>query len=328
MNFPELSLLKNRSADSLARAENPKGMILFHTGVVLLLALLIALVDHLLAQAIENTGGLAGMTTRSMLSTAQSTLHILQIAFIPFWQMGYTFYTLQVARGNATGYGTFAEGLRRFGAVLRLNLFTGAIYMLVSIAAAYVSSFLFMMSPWGAAMLEPIYEMAYSGAMDTEALEQVINTISVDAALPIFLIFIPCFLLLCAPFFYRFRMAAFWLMDHPKGGALAAMHNSRKMLQGKRMALLRMDLRFWWFYLLDLLVTAICYGDLLLETLGVALPFSQDAAYFIFLGIYMICQLALYYWRQNEVGLTYAHLYLDLNVETPTEDAPQKPWPV
>ena len=329
MNFPDFSALRQKSAQSLAQADNPKSMILFHTGIVLLLAAIITLTDFLLEQAISNTGGLGGMAARSILSTVQSVLPILQGIALPFWQMGYTFYALQIAQNRNTNYRTFTEGFRRFGPVLRLNLFTGAVYMLVAMAATYASSFLFLMSPWGASLLEPLYQFSSGDAMDMEVLEQLMESISAEATLPILLVFIPCFLLLCAPFFYRYRMAAFWLMDHPQGGALAAMHTSRKLLQGKKMALFRMDLKFWWFYLLDLLVTAICYGDLILGELGIALPLSESAAYFLFFGIYLVCQLALYYQAKNEVSVTYAHLYLSLlepQPEAPQKDPGKQPW--
>lgn len=329
MRLPDFSQLRTQAAHSLEQSADPKRRILFHTGMVLLLAAVMTLVDHLLEQAIGNTGGLGGMATRSLLSTVQSVLYIGQAVVLPFWQIGYTFYCLQVAQNKNTDYRSFLEGFRRFGAVLRLNLFTGIIYLAIAMLTTYVSSFLYLMSPLGATLLEPLYQFSSGEAVDTEALNQLMDTISAEATLPIFLIFIPCFLLLCAPFFYRYRMAAFWLMDHPQGGALAAMHSSRKLMQGKRIELFRLDLRFWWFYLLDLLVTAICYGDLILNAFGIALPYSADIAYFLFFGIYLLCQLALYYWRRNEVSVTYAHVYLSLMepqpIETP-KDPGKQPW--
>lgn len=329
MSFPAFTHLRKQSAHSLEQTSNPKRMVLFHSGAVLLLAALMTLADHFLEQAIGNTGGLGGMATRSLLSTVQSILQILQAVALPFWQIGYTFYCLQVAQNKRTEYRTFLEGFRRFGAVLRLNFFTGVIYMAVAMFSTYVSSFIFMMSPWGASLLEPLYQLAPGETVDTEALNQLIDTISQEAMLPIFCVFLPCFLLLCAPFFYRYRMAAFWLMDHPQGGALAAMHSSRQLMQGNRKALFQVDLRFWWFYLLDLLVTAICYGDLLLDALDISLPFSSDVSYFLFFGIYLLCQLALYYWRRNEVTVTYAHVYLSLmepQPEEPKKDPGKQPW--
>lgn len=324
MSFPEFSTLREHADRSLNHTNDPRRMILFHTGIVLLVSLVTTFVDFLLQQAIDNTGGLGGMTTRSILSTAQSVMFLAQAVALPFWQMGYTFYALQVARGKDTEYRTFSEGFRRWGPVLRLTIFTGIIYLAVAMFCTYVSSFLFMMSPWGASVMEPLYELSTGAEIDEEALEQVVNAISADAMLPILLIFIPCFLLLCAPFFYRYRMAAFWLLDHPQGGALAAMHNSRKMMQGNRKSLFRLDLQFWWFYLLDGLITLICYGDLLLEKLGVSLPFSSNLAYFLFFAIYLVCQLGLYCWRRNEVSVTYAHVYLSLQDQKPAE-TPKNP---
>jgi len=329
MNFPEFSQLRIRTSHSLEQSDRPKRMILFHSGIVLLLAAVITLVDHLLEQAIGNTGGLGGMATRSLLSTIQSVLQIMQIAILPFWQIGYTFYCLQVAQNKNVEYRTFLEGFRRFGVVLRLNIFTDIIYMAVAMFSAYVSGFVFMMSPWGTKLLEPIYQLTSGGTVDEEALNQMMALISQESTVPMFILFIPCFLLFFAPFFYRYRMAEFWLMDHPQGGALAAMYNSRQLMRGRRKALFLLDLKFWWFYLLYLAVTAICYGDLLLSGLGITLPFSGDAAYFLFFGLYLICQLALYYWRRNEVSVTYAHVYLSLMEQQPEElqkNPGKQPW--
>lgn len=324
MSLPDYSQLQTRAAHSLERSSDPKRMVLFHTGIVLLASLIMTLLDYLLENAIGNTGGLGGMATRSVLSTIRSVLLIAQGVALPFWQIGYTFYALQVAQGKNTEYRTFCEGFRRFGAVLRLTIFTGIIYLAIALFCTYISSFLFMMSPWGEAFIEPLYEFSSGAEIDEEALEQMVLALSADAMLPIFLIFIPCFLLLCAPFFYRYRMAAYWLLDHPRSGALAAMHNSRKLMQGNRMALFRLDLQFWWFYLLDSLITLVCYGDLLLDKLGIALPFSNNLSYFLFFAIYLLCQLGLYYWRKNEVSVTYGHVYLSL-LEPKAEETPKNP---
>ena len=329
MMLPDFSQLRKQSAYSLERSSDPKRMVLFHTGIILLISLVMTLLDYLLENAIGNTGGLSGMGTRSILSTIRSVLLIAQGVALPFWQIGYTFYALQVAQGKDTEYRTFCEGFRRFGPVLRLTIFTGIIYLAIALFCTYVSSFLFLMSPWGSALMEPLYELSTGENMDAEALEQLVNIMSAEAMLPILLIFIPCYLLLCAPFFYRYRMAAFWLLDHPQGGALAAMHNSRKMMQGNRITLFRLDLQFWWFYLLDGIITLICYGDLLLEKLGISLPFSENLSYFLFFGIYLVCQLGLYYWRRNEVSVTYGHVYLSLLEQQPQEtpkNPGKQPW--
>jgi hypothetical protein len=81
------------------------------------------------------------------------------------------------------------------------------------------------------------------------------------------------------------------------------------MTRGNRIALLRLDLSFWWFYLLDGMITALWFGSSLLPLLGITLPWSAEVNLFVFYGLYMICQLGLYLGFRNRVEVTYAHAY-------------------
>ena len=131
------------------------------------------------------------------------------------------------------------------------------------------------------------------------------------------------------PFFYRFRLAQFLLLDSKETGAFAAMRASSRLMRGNSMHLFKLDLSFWWFYALDLLVTAICYADMLLAMLGIALPIDATFAFFATFVIYLAAQLALYWWRKNEVSTTYAYFYHVLSQpkeETPAPVAQNQPW--
>ena len=58
--------------ESLSAAHRPGRVILIHTGVVLLLSLVLTLLDYFLDRQISNTGGLSGMDQRSFMVTVQS----------------------------------------------------------------------------------------------------------------------------------------------------------------------------------------------------------------------------------------------------------------
>lgn len=310
----EPSRLRTAANDSLAQAKDPGRVILIHTGVVLLISLLLAAADHLLNQQIGTTGGLSGMGTRSILSTVQSLLRLAQAVALPFWQIGYTCYTLRVARGQPAGLSDLAEGFRRFGPVLRLKALMAGMVFLLTMASAYVSSFLFMMTPWAGPMLQEMEKLA-AGTMDEQALLEAIAAMTADVTVPIMLLFGLCFLAGSIFLFFCYRLAELWLMDHPKGGALAALRNSRFLMRGNWKAMLRIDLSFWWFYLLELLVTVLCYGDVVLGAMGVEMTTDAFGSYFLFFFLYLCVQLALYWWRRNKVAVTYAHAYLTLQPE-------------
>lgn len=125
----------------------------------------------------------------------------------------------------------------------------------------------------------------------------------------ILLIFLGIFLALSLPLMYRYRMADYLLVDRPGIGALAALRESRFLMQGNRLRLFRLDLSFWWFYALSMLATVICYGDVLMQIFGIPLPFSADAGYFLFYGAYLAVNFAIYYFFVARVECTYAAAY-------------------
>lgn len=307
----EPSALRTAATGSLERAEKPGRVILIHTGAILLISLLLTAADFLLNRQISTTGGLSGMGMRSILTTIQSMLRLTQAVLLPFWQIGYTYYTLQVAQGKPAGISDLTEGFRRFGPVLRLKMLMAGMAVLLIFASTYVSSMLFMLTPWAAPMMQRMEELMAS-PMDDQAFLEEIVAMAEDITVPVMVIFGICFLAGAIFLFFRFRLAELWLMDHPQGGALAALRESHDLMRGNWKAMLRIDLSFWWFYLLEVLVTVLCYGDVVLGTMGVEMTTDAFGSYILFYVLYLCAQLALYWWKRNEVAVTYAHAYLTL----------------
>ena len=131
------------------------------------------------------------------------------------------------------------------------------------------------------------------------------------------LIFGVLFLALAAPLFYRYRMADYLIIDRPAAGALAALRDSRMMTKGNRWNLFRLDLSMWWYYAAVLASAAVAYGDQLLPALGISLSFSDTAAYFVFLGVYLAVIFVIYYFLRNRVEVTYALAYDSLRPREP-----------
>lgn len=331
MDIRDRRALKQATGASLSRAAyDPKKLILLHTGVILLLSAVLTAVDYLLERMIGATGGLSGMGTRSVLETVQSMLMLVQTTALPFWQMGYTFVVLKLSRQEQVGPSSLLEGFRRFGPVLRLTLLQSAIYLGIGIACSYASCVLVFATPWGASVMEELLPlMSDPAALDPAALEAAVLTAMEALTVPLLVIFGILFLAVCAPVHYHYRMAGFALMDQPENGALSALRTSRKRMRRHCIELFKLDLSFWWFYLLDGLVTVACYGDVLLTLVGIELPVSAEVGDFLFFGLYLLCQLALYWWRRNEVEVTYAHAYAALSGprEPSRQPEPQsRPW--
>ena len=151
--------------------------------------------------------------------------------------------------------------------------------------------------------------MKYPDFADASAMEAELEAIIDKIVLPLLIIFAASFLVLSVPFFYRFRMAEYVLLDSEKPRALAALGESRYMMRGNTFSLLALDFSFWWFYLLEAVTAMAAYLDMILPLVGVELPVSPTAMYFGAAVVCAVCQLALYWWRKPQVDVTYAKAY-------------------
>ena len=331
MNIRDRRALVSEAENSLANASyDPQKLILIHTGAVLVLSLLLSVVDYLLEHFIGSTGGLGGIGIRSILSTAQSVLRILQAVALPFWQMGYVYLTMRLSRQESVTPSDLLHGFRNFRSVLRLELLRTFLYVGIIVLCSYISSILFFLTPWAASVSDAMLALMENTSLleDPAALQDALLPVMESAAVPMGILFAIVALVLFLPVLYRYRMASYALLDAPEKGALAALRSSRQMTRKNCIALFRLDLHFWWFYLLEAAVTALCYGDLILNWLGVPLPFDTTVAYFLFLVLSLGCQLGLYLWRKNLVSVSYAHAYHALNDarDLPVPNPEKQPW--
>ena len=307
--------LKQAARQAIAQATyDPKKLILIHTGASAVLSLVLALVDHLLEQQIGSTGGLSGVGMRAMLETAQTVLMIGQVVALVFWQIGYVFVTLQLCKGEEVSPGSLLQGFRRFGAVLHLRLKMAIWYFGMAMLCMFVASQIFSWTPWAA----PLKEL-----LTLDVPQETILAVAESCALPMLAILLVVVLVIAVPAFYRLRMVEFVLMDDHRFGATIAFYNSRVLMRKNRWKLFRLDLSFWWFYALELLIGIVAYGDLILPVLGFELPWSSTVSYYVFLILCYIGQLALYWWRGNEVQVTYAMAFRALLPKQQEEPVPE-----
>lgn len=307
--------LKNEARRSLAMASyDPRTLVLIHTGVTLLLSLLVTCLDFILENQIGNTGGLGGMGLRSVLSTIQTVLRIAEYVLLPFWEFGYVFTVLRLARAQEAQPRSLLAGFRHFGPVIRFTLIQTLLYSAIALAVFYLAVMLFMFSPWATPVYEAMEPLLAGSSVLTEeiVLDEAATAAIMDAYVPILLIFGCLYLIVILPLYYGLRMSSFALMDAPEKGAFAAMRTSRAMMKGSRFQLFRLDLSFWWYYLLHGLLMVVCYGDMLLPLLGVELPWSSTVSFFVFYLLSMLFQLVLYVTVKNQVEVTYALAYESL----------------
>ena len=140
-------------------------------------------------------------------------------------------------------------------------------------------------------------------------MDEVMQLAFLKSIAPVYVIFLLMFALLAIPLLYRYRMVSYVLIDNPAVGGLAALRRSSRMMKGNCMALFRLDLHLWWYYALSALAATVAYADTLAALLGISLPVSADVAYYLFFGVYLVAQAALYYFLSNRIEVTYALAY-------------------
>ncbi len=327
--------LKARTRETLSSAAcDHKKLVLIHTGIIVGINILVSLLQLYLNQQISSAGGLSGLGTRTILETAQRVLQYAVNLALPFWEIGLIFVALRLARGEQAEFYHLAEGFRRLGPVLRLYLLEGFIYMGAGMISMYVGAFLYSVTPLALPMQKLILPVVESGG-SVEEVYAVLDTMSVQELFNMFLpalILIGVIFLVLALFLrYRFRMAQFLVMDQPGTGAMMALLASSRMTKHYRMKLLRLDLSFWWFYILVALSGAVMYADTLLGYAGIELPLSADAMWIICYILGCLIQLVIYRRYYGYVQTTYATAYEVLRTRPAEEPKPQPapknvPW--
>lgn len=327
MTIRDRKELKQTAARRLHAASYPaKKLILIHSGIALSAALLVQILTYLIDGQISAHSGLSGVQTRTVLETAASALRLIYTALSPFWSIGVIHSALRLSRGHAAYPHTLAEGFRRFGPVLRLELMQMLIFGILAFAAMYASSMLFMFTPAGmefAAQLEP---MILSGEFSDYS--QLLEAVPQQMILDIYKVVLPIFgvlaVVLLVPAVYRLRMASYMVMDRSGTGAWKAIRTSGRIMRRKGFRLFLLDLSYWWYYVLSALVTLPAYADLLLPKLGIRLPMEEGLLALVGYAVYAVLMLCLEVAVQPKRQTVYA-LAFDALTEEYEQTQPEQP---
>ena len=321
MAISDRQLLKQRAHEALESASyDPQKMVLIHTGAASIVTLLTAAVSFLIQDGISGTGGLSGIGLRTMLSTAGSVLQNITNLVLPFWAFGYLIFILKVLRRQPVGPATLLEGFRHMFPILRLLLIRGFIYIAIGFLCLYPSTIIFSLTPLAQpleALLEPMLSLTTEAEI-AMYMDDATTAAMTEALIPMLVIYAGLFLAISIPVSYRLRFADYILLDNPIAGAIFALRASAVLLRRNCLDLFKLDLSFWWYYLIDTALIAVCYADVLLPMLGISLPFSSTTVFFLFYVLYFIGQLVFYAFARNRVEATYAAAYEQLRTQAQT----------
>lgn len=299
--------LKERGA---AAAREHRGgtvrLVLLYCGVIAAISLGSNGLNLYLDAQIGTTGGLDGLGLRTILQTVQEALSYINMLFGPFWAAGFLYSMIGMVRGQEPACRDLTEGFRRFGRVLFATIYELMLAVSLAMAAMMVAFGIFLFSPWGtavSAILEPVLPslILADGTVDMTQFPQAAMTYGV---IPLVVLWVVLFF--ASYIFLRccFRMGTYLMMERKIGG-VAALFESRRLMRGHKWQMLKLDLRFWWYYALNGVISAVGYLDVILALFGVELPVSSTVMFFLTLVAYCVLQTALSLWKKCEVDAAY-----------------------
>ena len=303
MSIPSAKYLKKKASNRLQSGNDPKKVVLVYAGIVALSSLVVTVVQDLLDSQISQTGGIQNIGTRSMLTTADTVLTIAQLLLVMCLTLGYTGSMLRIARGQYASPNSLKAGGERIWVLLRTRL----LQMLIMTAAAFALCFLVI----NVCLLTPLSNRVIAVMGTVSAEELLSNGLALmglySAMLPIILIYLVALVPLLWYFSCTYRMVDYLLIDRPQLGAFGVLRESRRMMQGNMKMMLRVDLSFWWYYLLQALVSMLIYLNMVLAPFAIGLP--PEVLYWGTVVLYLAADFALRYFFSNKVAVTYALFY-------------------
>ena len=274
MDIRNTSEIKGAALRRLTDAGQAKRVAAIYAGVTLGLSALVTILGLVLDGMMSGAGGLSGMGRRTVLSSVQSVLPVVSALIAMCVELGYQAAMLRVARGQYTSPQTLRLGFDRFWVLLRCVLLEGLILFGITFGGIYLATMLFMFTPFSRRVVElmmPVLENVTLLSPEMVLDENLYNQL-MQAMIPAFVL---CAIVVAAaaiPVLYRLRMARFVIIDKPGIGAMAALRESRKMMKGNCLKLLKLDVGLWPYYVGCVLASLLCYGDMLLPMAARYMP--------------------------------------------------------
>ena len=322
MDIRNTSEIRGAALRRLTDAGQAKRVAAIYAGVTLGLSALVTILGLVLDGMMSGAGGLSGMGRRTVLSSVQSVLPVVSALIAMCVELGYQAAMLRVARGQYTSPQTLRLGFDRFWVLLRCVLLEGLILFGITFGGVYLATMLFVFTPFSHRVMElmtPVLENVTLLSPEMVLDENLYNQL-MQAMIPAFVL---CAIVVAAaaiPVLYRLRMARFVIIDKPGIGAMAALRESRKMMKGNCLKLLKLDVGLWPYYVGCVLASLLCYGDMLLPMAGVNLPMSGTVSYYVFFVLYLAAQFAVYYYLRNPAETAYAIAYDSIRPKEPRSE--------
>ena len=317
--------IKQTASRQLDRSQGGPRVLLVFCGILLALCLAITGGSYILDSMMASAGGLGGLTKRTMIQTFQNLLPIVNTVAMLILELGLWNAMLRISRGQYVSPQSLKRGLSRFFPWLRCTLLQALIYVTAGIALANISMIIFFATPFSRKALELTVPLAMKTSDPMVLMELLMEDEALlmslfDAVIPMYIIFGVLALAAFLPVAYRLRLANLVILDDPTAGAFKGLFTSFRLTRGNWKHFVKLDLSFWWYYVLLALSMALNYTDVILAMIGRPLPMSATAGSLLAYGLYLVTQVALFYFLRPKVQVSTALLY---DAIRPKEEAPK-----
>lgn len=308
MSIPSAKYLKVKAAGRLKTGQEPKKVVLIYAGILAASTLFVNVAATLLDGQIAQAVGLQKIGTRSMLSTANVVITLAQTLLVACLALGYTAAMLRIARGQYASGSTLKAGAERLGLLLRTRLLEIVIFLAMALALCLLVVNIYMFTPFSNNLITAMLPLAQSTSLAADSV-LLLWTEAYESMLPLTIFYLVALLPLAWYFSAIYRLVDYLMIEKPQLGAFGALRESRRRMRGNLKMLLRVDLSFWWYYLLQAAVGGLLYLSLVLSALGISVSLSPTVYFVAVLVVYLAADFAVRYFFSNRVAVTYALFY-------------------
>lgn len=285
---------------------NHKKLILVYSAIALGAGFLCQIIDFITNLMMENTGGLSGLGARAILGTVNSLFPLAVNLLLPLWMLGLMATALRLCRQERVDTNNLKEGFSRWGVMLRLSIFQGLLLFGVAYLTMQVSTILFSVTNLSRSAMEFLSPYATDLTLLESSMEDpAFMADLLKAMAPMLILWVVLLLVMMIPLVYSLRLSYYRIVDIERPGALRAMAESRKMMKGNKWMLFKLDLSFWWYYLLQILLALLLEVPMFLANSLM----SFDVALLIAAALQALGSFYLQYRFLLKIEVSYALFY-------------------
>ena len=314
MTIPSSKYLKNKARNRLASGREPQKVMLSYVGISAVLTLLVAALRYFLSTQISKTGGLSNIGTRSILSTTDAILPIVQMVILMCLGLGYTAAMLRISRRQYASPKTLKAGMERFWPLLLSKVLLGLICAAAAFVIAYLATAIFLVTPLSDSFMDQVMPLVSNGTLTPETLlnDDALMTELSATLTPVMLIYAVLYIPAVAMISYRYRMTDYIILDQPGCSGFRAMQQSKQLMRGNKLKLFRVDLSFWWYHLLRVLATGVLYLEDILMIFSKPLILPEAVSFFGLAIAYLGVDFLISYFFLNYQSVTMALAYTSI----------------